>query len=515
MKKVLVILIALILSAAITIVLPNYIKGNNFFDGTNLVSSVNQKIEGYSNESTLKYKIYDKGNLIGIVTDKNKILKAVKNYNIEANFEYDKGQIGLADNVYIEEELSNVVYEQCDDEIIDYLVKNNCLGIEATCVEFSNEDGVYDTIYVLNLEDYKTAQSQFILNFISQDSLNRIERGEAIAHPTTLSTVETGIQIKETVTTFKGIGRPNEIFSTVEQIYEYLCYGRNKERQYYQVKDGDTLAGIAAHKAPYQLSTKQLMMLNPDIVKDENQILTPGATLNVTYYDSPITIIVNKECLSREVIFAGYGKPKDDPDLLVGQTKIVEKAENGIEEVLRSQVWINGVLQEVEGIEDDPYINAISRKTIVAKKDGIMAQGIGTITPTGKAGTGNWRWPVANPEITCDYYCYVGHGGVDFFNLYNPWDYAHAIDSGVVIDTGWTDIGGYYVKVDHNNGYETYYGHFRSPATVEVGQNVEAGDILGPIGMTGLATGPHVHLMMYENGVQIDPCTVLSCSLAN
>ena len=107
----------------------------------------------------------------------------------------------------------------------------------------------------------------------------------------------------------------------------------------------------------------------------------------------------------------------------------------------------------------------------------------------------------------------AGHGGVDFYNLYKPWDYVLAIDSGVVIDTGWTGIGGYYARVDHNNGYITYYGHFSSPAYVEVGQSVTAGEILGPIGMTGNATGPHVHLAMYENGILINPCSVLNCSI--
>ena len=152
-----------------------------------------------------------------------------------------------------------------------------------------------------------------------------------------------------------------------------------------------------------------------------------------------------------------------------------------------AETWVNGVLQD--GTEKSSVV-------VKTPTQGKILIGAGSKIPTGRAGTGNWRWPVQNPLITCDFYCYAGHGGVDFYNLYNPWDYVLAVDNGIVLDKGWTDLGGYYIRIDHQNGYVTYYGHFSSMPFAEVGQNVMVGDVLGPIGMTGNATGPHVHLAM-------------------
>ena len=83
----------------------------------------------------------------------------------------------------------------------------------------------------------------------------------------------------------------------------------------------------------------------------------------------------------------------------------------------------------------------------------------------------------------------------------------------MVEEVSYTDIGGYYVIINHNNGYKTYYGHMRTRAYVNVGDVVQRGDVLGPIGMTGVATGPHVHLMIYRDERNINPCSVLACGL--
>lgn len=63
---------------------------------------------------------------------------------------------------------------------------------------------------------------------------------------------------------------------------------------------------------------------------------------------------------------------------------------------------------------------------------------------------------------------------------------------------------GNYVKIKHNKIYETQYLHM-SKRAVKVGQYVKQGDIIGYVGSTGLATGPHVCYRFWKNGVQVDP----------
>lgn len=81
-----------------------------------------------------------------------------------------------------------------------------------------------------------------------------------------------------------------------------------------------------------------------------------------------------------------------------------------------------------------------------------------------------------------------------------------AVANGTVVVAGWCDCGlGYYVEIDHGNGIHSVYGHMVGQPSVSVGQKVSQGDQIGKVGSTGLSTGPHVHFMVRENGVTVDP----------
>lgn len=77
--------------------------------------------------------------------------------------------------------------------------------------------------------------------------------------------------------------------------------------------------------------------------------------------------------------------------------------------------------------------------------------------------------------------------------------------NGVVTNTGYSALGGYYVRVDHGNGITTYYCHL-SEILCEVGQKVSQYECIALSGNTGLrTTGPHLHFGLYINGNSVDP----------
>ncbi|WP_298145203.1 peptidoglycan DD-metalloendopeptidase family protein [Flavobacterium sp.] len=76
--------------------------------------------------------------------------------------------------------------------------------------------------------------------------------------------------------------------------------------------------------------------------------------------------------------------------------------------------------------------------------------------------------------------------------------------AGVVEKTGYTAGNGNFVKVRHNRTYSTQYLHM-SKILVRRGQSVSQGQIIGKVGSTGLATGPHVCYRFWVNNVQVDP----------
>lgn len=75
--------------------------------------------------------------------------------------------------------------------------------------------------------------------------------------------------------------------------------------------------------------------------------------------------------------------------------------------------------------------------------------------------------------------------------------------SGVVEQAGFTTGNGNFVKIKHDNTYSTQYLHM-SKILVRRGQRVKQGDIIGKVGSTGLASGPHVCYRFWKNGVQVD-----------
>ncbi|RXR24227.1 peptidoglycan DD-metalloendopeptidase family protein [Flavobacterium stagni] len=79
--------------------------------------------------------------------------------------------------------------------------------------------------------------------------------------------------------------------------------------------------------------------------------------------------------------------------------------------------------------------------------------------------------------------------------------------TGVVEQAGYTAGNGNFVKVKHDRTYSTQYLHM-SRILVRRGQHVKQGDVIGKVGSTGLATGPHVCYRFWKNGVQVDPLRI-------
>jgi len=99
------------------------------------------------------------------------------------------------------------------------------------------------------------------------------------------------------------------------------------------------------------------------------------------------------------------------------------------------------------------------------------------------------------------------HTGVDWATAYGTPIFASG--NGVVEVAGWEGGYGKYVKLKHNNGYETAYGHMSAFAKgMELGKRVRQGQVIGFVGSTGQSTGAHVHYEILVNGRFVDPMRI-------
>lgn len=136
----------------------------------------------------------------------------------------------------------------------------------------------------------------------------------------------------------------------------------------------------------------------------------------------------------------------------------------------------------------------------------------------GYVSTGNFAWPVPScTNITSGYGPRWGtfHKGIDISGggIYGA--PIVAADSGRVIMAGWGAYGhgyggyGNVVAIDHGGGFSTVYGHM-SGVAVSQGQQVSKGQVIGYVGATGDATGPHCHFEIRVNGSAVNPMNYFS-----
>ena len=128
----------------------------------------------------------------------------------------------------------------------------------------------------------------------------------------------------------------------------------------------------------------------------------------------------------------------------------------------------------------------------------------------------HWRSPLTkSTKVTSAY-------GWRIHPVYNVKKFHHGIDlnaksgdpivaarSGVVTRTTYDSSSGYYVTINHGDGFSSSYLHM-THYCVKPGQNVNAGDVIGYVGSTGTSTGPHLHFAIYFNGNSVNPASYVN-----
>lgn len=133
---------------------------------------------------------------------------------------------------------------------------------------------------------------------------------------------------------------------------------------------------------------------------------------------------------------------------------------------------------------------------------------------TGKNLRGKFlKSPLKYSRITSRFQFRRFHPILKFRRPHHGVDYAapsgtpiRSVGDGVVVQAGWNGGSGRMVKVRHDSMYMTAYKHLsRIGKGIKVGQRVDQAQVIGYVGQTGLATGPHLHFEFYERNQYVDP----------
>ncbi len=453
-----------------------------------------QHVESIRSTPSSVQKIYADGQLLGIVSSKTKLDQFLDQiYHEKYEKKYPNSKAGFGENVYVTSEQNMFTYTNADEEIFAYLEENEMFTLEATMISFADENDVFDRIYVSDQKLYDKAMDTFLSFFISDESLNLLTSGKRTPELTDYGRRDIGVSIAETISVDTAYAPVDEIRTTQEEVLDFLEYGDDTKKEYYTVSEYDTVAGVGAKN--YGLSAEQVMNINRDKIKSIDQVLKAGEELCVTYFNSPLTVNVTREVLRSEEIYPDTQYVQDE-NMYTGEQQTVQEGVPGSRNALYQETWVNGVLMK------GTLLSSVDVKQPV---DEII--NVGTTEHSG-VGTGVFQWPTDNPGISCGWGCYANHEAIDVINVYDRYGKVYAADSGVIKENAWHPLSGNYVVIDHNNGLYTYYAHMNDPSPLPVGTIVDKGEQIGVIGMTGNASGPHIHFYVgvgdpYNN---TDPC---------
>jgi len=198
---------------------------------------------------------------------------------------------------------------------------------------------------------------------------------------------------------------------------------------------------------------------------------------------------------SYDIDFQRKARPGDSLEVLYSGD---EENSDPKPDVLFASLTVGGELKKYyryvspdDGVVDYYDETGKSAKKFLVRKpvnDGIMRSGFGSrrhpILGYTKMHTGvDWAAPMGTP--------------------------IYASGNGMVEKAGWESGYGKYIRLKHNYGYETAYGHMTAFARgIEPGVKVRQGQLIGYVGSTGLSTGAHVHYEIIVNGRLVDPMRI-------
>ncbi len=270
---------------------------------------------------------------------------------------------------------------------------------------------------------------------------------------------------------------------------------REEEAQrIYTTVQGDAPIIIAQKNGiPYA----QLKQLNPDI---ENSLLVGQEILVQKSVPLLEVEVVRKEVIEEEVNFKI--EQIQDTNQYQGYVKVTQKGQKGTSLVTSEVTYVDGLEVSRTVLDTRVVKEPINEKVVVGGKTP-LAQ----LPASARSTSSNFIWPVAGGYVSCGFYGYWGHTGMDI--AANSGTAVYAAASGTVTKAVYNSTGyGYHIIISHGGGVETLYGH-NSKLHVKAGDWVEQGQLIASVGRTGRASGPHCHFEVRINGKYMNPANYI------
>lgn len=456
----------------------------------------------YKNNQNPKtyYKVYLNNEVLGIIDSEKKLNKFIDKQSDYIKNKYKVNKVYSPEGLYIET-LSSYGEEVTSIEDMFKLITDKAtLRIDGYQVSFKSDDE--NTILYLTSESIlKESIVDLIKTFVGASTY------ESYLNETQLNIVDTGslvnnIYIQNDITIKKTkVAVTETIYQDSEELTRFLLFGPNAKTKKYTVKIGDTISKVADTN---EINTEEFLLSNPQYT-DKTNLLHVGDVVNINV-TNPQLKVVSESYEVVDIVNAYSVEVRYDPNKYIGDDKVIQIGENGLYRVSQNVQKVNGSISYIDPIDKIELKPTVNKIVVKGKKE---KPSVGDIN--------NWRWP-SNPgyTITSDFQWRINpithvrerHSGIDIAGT-GYGSPIYVANNGVITDKKITKDYGLHIIVNHNNGYYTLYAHMSRFANVSVGDIVMRGQVIGYVGSSGYATGPHIHFELWEGCrfCRIDPLT--------
>ena len=280
---------------------------------------------------------------------------------------------------------------------------------------------------------------------------------------------------------------------------EFLT-GEKKVFSEYTAEEEDTPEKIAED---FGMSVDEVKELNPEIEEIEN-----GEQVKIKETVSVLPVKYTCQEQEEEIVELNSYTYNDDYELVSGgirgrRLSTYEVTYIDGEEISR-RLMSTETTELPEAENEAAEENYISQQPVQAEPDGQTDELHSESIPESEdVFSASFIWPVNGGYISVPFLSDRNHKGLDIAAPAGTDIYA--ADGGTVLEAGWNDGGyGYYVVIDHGNGYTTLYAH-ASEVYVSAGQIVSRGELVAAVGTTGDSTGNHCHFEVRYGGSYLNP----------
>lgn len=458
------------------------------------------------------YRVYLKGESIGLIESKKELEDYIDKKQKEIKKKFDVDKVYLPEELDIEKEktydndISSVkkIYNKIKN-ISPFTIKGYAIKIKGVDTESGDGKkikGKTQTIYVLDKKVFEDAVDNIVHSFVSDTDYKKYESGDQEEIKETGKIIER-IYIDNKITIRKAnIPVDETIYQDTNTLSRYLMFGTTKDQKKYTVKEGDTISQISLNN---KIATEEFLIANPEFTS-ENTLLYPGQEVTIGIL-KPQFRVVEEDHVVQDQETNYQTETQYDNSKEIGYSKVKQKGVKGVTRYTQKIKKVNGETISVANVSDEEIKKPVNEIIIKGGKKSSYT-GYGTVVAT----PGEWGWPATCSSVSSPF-------GYRWGTLHDAIDIAgcgygsniFAAKDGVVVQSSYKYDNGEYVTIDHGNGYYSLYAHMVSGSRrVRAGDYVVKGQVIGSMGMTGAATGVHVHFAIwrgypYRGGTPLNP----------